>query len=98
MIQKVINTVICAIGLIPCLWFVIGYWIVTGGKWIREEAGQFLMSFTSTVGGMFLFSIAYSWTQAEWLRWVSIALFLAFLAEMWWPLRLLWLAQRERRG
>lgn len=96
MTAKAVTTLVCFIGLLPCLWFIIGYWIVTGGKWVREEAGQFLMAITGTVGGMFAFSIAYSWAAAEWLRWVSVALFIAFIAEMWWPLRLLWLAQREK--
>lgn len=96
MILEIIVAFISFIALVPCIWFIVGYWIVTGGAWMKQEAGIFLMSFMTILGLLFLIGIIGTWYQPVWLAPVGMAAFLLLVAQMWWPLRLLIVAQRER--
>lgn len=97
MIEEILLTVICVIGLAPCLLFVIGYWWVTRGKWYVNEVGRFFMSLTTTLGALYALSLISVWIESAWISWVALLIFVAFIIVMWWPLRLLYVAQRERR-
>lgn len=97
MIEDIIVTAITLIGFIPCVLFVVGYWWVTRGRWVKDEAGRFLMALMITLGALYGIGLIGVWHDGEWLSWAGIVIFVAFIAEMWWPLRLLWVAQRERR-
>lgn len=91
------------LGLIGCLGFVIGYWWVTGGKWIKNEAGQFLMTYAGSVAGLLTILLLNQWLVRSqlWLdsfrRPITLLVSIAFVTSLWWPWRLLWLAQRNRR-
>ena len=96
---EVLISLITGIGALACLTFVIGYWIVTGGAWIREEAGQFFMSFMAALGMLFTLVLVNAWTDS-WpgQRAITVITFTLFVAETWWPLRLLLLAQRSKKN
>lgn len=95
--MRIITTIITLIGFIPCLWFVIRYWYVTGGKWIRDEAGQFFMSLIGTLAALFGIGLLGVWYTADWMSWAALIIFTAFILEMWWPLRLLRIAQQQKK-
>lgn len=89
-------------GLLACVVFVAGYWTVTRGGWLREEAGRFLMSLSTLLGVLFTYVLlgqARSDDVVEWSprRIFALVVYAAFVAVMWWPLRLLWVAQRVQR-
>ena len=92
------------LGILGCLTFIAGYWWVTGGKWIKEEPGRFLMTYAGSVSGLLVILLLNQslrdiniWINV--LRQpVTILVAIAFVTSLWWPLRLLWLAQRERKG
>lgn len=90
-------TILTVLGLAGCLLFIGGYWWVTKGGWIREEPGQFMMTYTGSVAGLLTIILLNQWL-GDWglRRPVTAVVSLAFVGSLWWPLRLLWLAQRER--
>lgn len=98
----VILTILTALGLLGCLTFIAGYWWVTQGSWIREEPGRFLMTNTSSVAGLLLILLLNQWLNdvSLWMdalrRPITMLVSITFVASLWWPLRLLWLAQREK--
>lgn len=96
MIADVLVTIASFVALIPCLWFIVGYWVVTGGAWRREEAGVFMMSYAIIMALLFTIGIVGNWYQAQWMTIAAVLVFLGLVAIMWWPLRLLYRAQRER--
>lgn len=94
-------TVVTAVGLLACATFVAGYWWVTRGGWVREEAGRFMMAFMATLGVLFALVLTGQLnnpTVVEWTgrRMAVAAVFTAFVAITWWPLRLLVTAQSRR--
>lgn len=99
MIYQVLLSVVTGVGLLACTTFVTGYWLATGGRWARDEAGRFLMTFMGTLGALFLLVLTNQWV-GEWpaRRGVTVAVFAAFVLMTWWPLRLLLIAQRKRKG
>lgn len=95
--EQTVTVVMASIGLIPCVVFVVGYWWVTRGAWWRDEAGRFFMLFMGTLGVLFTFVLSGPFSDHGALRtWSSIIVFTLFIALTWWPLRLLWIAQRQR--
>lgn len=85
-------------GLVPCVWFVVGYWVATGGQWVKDEAGIFLMSFMTIMGLLFTIGIIGIWFEGTWLTTIAMVLFIGLIAQMWWPLRLLTIAQRNKKS
>lgn len=96
-------SIVTGVGLLACIIFVVGYWLVTRGSWHREEAGRFLIALTSTIGILFVFVLVGQLTARDDVPWTfmrifALIIYVEFVAIMWWPLRLLVLAQREKRG
>lgn len=88
-----------SVGIMGCVVFVIGYWWVTRGRWVEDEVGQYFMSSNAVVAALLGIILMNLWFGPEWpgRRHVTFTLILAFIVTRWWPLRLLWLAQREKR-
>lgn len=89
---------ITAVGLVACLTFVIGYWWVTRGRWATEEAGTFLMLFMMDLTALFAVVLFGQYIDAQVRQGIVLATYAGFVVMTWWPLRLLWIAQRERRN
>lgn len=98
MTYQVLISVVTGVGLAGCMYFVIRYWWRTGGRWVREEAGRFLMVFWGTLGALFALVLCNQWL-GDWpgRRAVTVVVFAAFVLETWWPSRLLSIAQKRRR-
>lgn len=92
--MNAVNYVITGAGIVACVVFIVGYWYVTRGGWFRDEAGRFLMSYAGTVLLLLLIVIVGPFPLRRALITIT---YLAFVLTLWWPLRLLWLAQREKR-
>lgn len=98
MTYQVLLSVVTGVGLAACLTFVVGYWWRTGRRWARDEAGRFLMCFMTVLGALFALVLTNQWV-GDWpaRRPVTVAVFIAFVAITWWPLRLLVIAQSRRK-
>lgn len=96
---KILMIIITGIGLVGCIFFVIAYWLTTSGAWRKEEAGWFMMVRHITLAVLFMIVIINQvhgpWPGREFF---TLIVFSAFVAELWWPMRLLSRAQRERQG
>jgi len=91
---NVANYIITGLGIVACLAFISGYWWVTRGAWIHEEPGRFMMAYTGTV--LFLLLIVIG-MPLPLRRYLATVLYAMFVATLWWPLRMLWIAQRDKR-
>lgn len=82
--------IITAVGALGCLVFTATYWVKSGGTWLKTEAGKFLMVVYLNLGALFLLVIA-NQIFDDWpgRRPVTLVLFIAYVIESWWPLRLL---------
>ncbi len=89
------NYVITGLGIVGCLTFIAGYWYLTSGAWIREEPGRFLMSYTVTVLVLLVLVIV---GPFPYRRLFLTFMYAAFVGTLWWPLRLLWVAQRQQKN
>lgn len=96
-------TLLTVVGLLGCLAFIGGYWWTTRGRWVREEAGRFLMTIVGSIGGLLTILLLNQWLTGNTLwadvfrRPITAIVSTAFVVSLWWPLRLLWLAEDERR-
>ena len=99
MTYRVLLSAVTGVGLIACAAFAVGYWWQTGGRWVRDEAGRFLMAFMGTLGLLFALVLSNQWV-GDWpgRRAVTVVVFTLFVGMTWWPLRLLVIAQRQRKG
>lgn len=97
MTYRVLVSVVTGVGFASCATFVIGYWWLTRGTWMRDEAGRFLMAFMGTLGTLLALVLVNQWV-GEWpgRQVVTVALFTTFVAITWWPHRLLIKAQRRQ--
>lgn len=95
---------VTAIGLLGCITFVPVYWTRSKGSWRKTDAGRFLIAIFSTIGlllsyvmfGLIYFDITeHPWTGG---KWITLVVYAAFAAEMWWPLRLLAKADELQEG
>lgn len=98
----ILMTVVTATGLAGCLTFVVAYAIRSRGAWMGQEAGRFLMAVYANLGALLALVLA-NQLFGDWpgRRPLTVALFVAYCFEAWWPLRLLTKAQeaaRERRA
>lgn len=77
-------------GAVGCVTFVVRYWIATRGAWMKSEAGRFMMMFQANLGFLFLLIIANS-TFGNWpgRQVVTLALYVTYAVQTWWPSRLL---------
>jgi len=91
---NVANYVITVIGIIGCVVFIAWYWISTRGGWVHEEPGWFFMTYASTVLLLLLIVVG---VPMPLRRYVITLLYAMFVATLWWPLRMLWIAQRDKR-
>lgn len=98
MTYQVLISAVTGIGLAACATFVIRYWWRTGGRWMRDEAGWFMMAYWATLGVLFGLVLSNQWL-GDWpgRRPVTVVVFVAFVATTWWPNRLLSIAQKRRR-
>lgn len=97
-LYKTLMTAVTVIGLLGCVTFVVTYAIRSGGTWIRQEAGRFLMVVYASLG-LLLALVLSNQLFGEWpgRRPVTVALFVVYCIEAWWPLRLLTRAQDDAR-
>jgi len=88
-------SLVTSIGFVGCLAFVVSYWWQTRGAWWKEEAGRFMMAVYVNLAILFLLVMVNQQFE-DWpgRRWVTFILFLTYVLETWWPLRLLTKAQR----
>lgn len=98
MTYRLLVSIVTGAGFVSCLTFVVGYWWRTGGTWVRDEAGRFLMAIMGTLGALLGLVLGNQWI-GEWpgRRVVTVVVFTLFVAVTWWPHRLLYKAQRRRR-
>lgn len=96
MIFKVLAFLITAIGFCGCTFFLINYVLRTKGAWRDSEAGRFLVVVYSNLGALFLVVMA-NQLFGDWFgrQVVTLGLYLAYVAQTWWPLRLLRIAQKR---
>lgn len=97
MTYQVLISVVTGVGLAGCGYFVVRYWWRTGGRWMADEAGRFLMVFWGTLGALFALVLCNQWL-GDWpgRRVVTVVVFSAFVVMTWWPSRLLTIAQKRR--
>lgn len=94
--------VLCGAGLAGCVSFVVRYSIMSRrtamGPWWRHEFGWWLAAVPLNLAALFLLVMLNN-ISAEWpgRRTVTIALFTAYVAETWWPGRLLSKVNRPQR-
>jgi len=98
MIYKVLAFVITATGFAGCTIFLVNYVLRTRGAWRDTEVGRYLVVVYTNLGALFLVVMA-NQLFGDWpLRSVvTLGLYLAYVLQTWWPLRLLRIAQ-EREG
>ena len=96
MTYKVLAFLITASGFIGCTIFVTRYWVLSGGRWKDTEAGKFLIAVYVNLGLLFLL-IMVNTVFGDWpgRKVVTLALYMAYVAQTWWPIRLLNKAQRR---
>lgn len=89
---------ITSAGFVGCVVFVTRYVVLSGGSWRDTEAGKFLVVVYTNLAALFLLVMA-NQIFGDWpLRKVaSLLLYTVYVAQTWWPLRLLNLAQRRHR-
>ena len=97
MLAEILVSIASFLALAPCVWFVVGYQRATRGAWRESEAGRFMMSYAIIMGLLFFIGIVGNWYQSQWMTIAAILVFLALVAIMWWPLRLLYKVQRDQR-
>jgi len=89
---------ITGVGLLNCLSFCVAYQILTGGAWLKDEAGRFLMLFFGCLGSVFAVVIANRvFDDYPGRRVVIIALYLMLVLATFWPMRLLFQSVKHKR-
>jgi hypothetical protein len=87
---QIVLLCITGVGALGCFVFVTTYWVKAHNSWMRTEPGRFLMLTYGNLGLLFLLVIANqifdTWPGQ---KVVTLLLFLAFVIQSWWPLRLL---------
>lgn len=92
--MRLATTVLAALGMAGCWYFVAAYWWTTGGGWRRTAGGRHLMAFTANLGGLLTLVVVnrvfgdYPGRQA-----ITLALFAALVAQIFWRCVLLHRAQ-----
>jgi len=96
MIYRMLSLLVTIMGLVGCLTFVTRYWVLSGGRWRDTYAGRFFVVVYSNLAALFLLIIA-NQIFGDWpgRKVVSLALYLAYVAQTWWPIRLLSIAQQK---
>jgi hypothetical protein len=97
-LYKHLMIAITAFGLLGCVTFVVAYAVRSGGTWIHQEAGRFLMVVYTSLA-MLLALVLSNQIFADWpgRRQITVALFVLYCIKAWWPLRLLTRAQEDAR-
>jgi hypothetical protein len=100
MIYKVLAFCITAFGFAGCAIFLVNYVLRTRGAWRDSEPGRFLVVVYTNLAALFLV-VMVNQVFGDWLgrQVVTLGLYLAYVLQTWWPLRLLRIAQeRESIG
>ncbi|SBT64206.1 hypothetical protein GA0070622_1176 [Micromonospora sediminicola] len=96
-----LNTVLAGIGAAACWYFVVAFWVTTGGDWRHNPGGRHVMQFTANLGLlMTLIVLARVWPQYPGRAAVTLVAFAALVAQVVWRCVLLHRAQHapaERR-
>ena len=89
-VYNLLLLIVTGIGALGCFTFVLAYWFRTRGAWMKSEAGRFLMLTNANMGMLFLLVLANqafgSWPGRPL---VTLVVFVTYVAQTWWPLRLL---------
>jgi len=98
MTLRTLYAVVAAVGFFGCVTFVTRYVVLSGGRWKDSEVGKFFVVVYTNLGALFLLILANT-VFGDWpmRKWISLFLYVAFVAQTWWPIRLLNQAQRRNR-
>lgn len=89
---------VTGIGLANCAGFCAAYQYATGGRWIKDEFGRFLMLFMLCMGSLFALVLSSRlWGDWPGRRVITTVLYIIYVAVTLWPPRLLWVAQTQNR-
>lgn len=90
--------ILCLLGFLGCLVFVVQYQRYTRGAWRDRESGRWLMIGRAEKAALFLL-VTVNQVIPDWpgRQAVTLTLFGIFVALTWWPARLLSKANRPRR-
>lgn len=87
---RLYTTVVTAGGIVGCLYFIVRYWIRTSGRWIRSEAGRFMMFTYMNLCALLILVLLGPMLGPSLIRTIISELFYTMLGVFaWWPARLL---------
>ncbi|MEW2442775.1 putative phage holin [Micromonospora marina] len=94
-----LNTMLAGIGAAACWYFVVAFWVTTGGDWRRNPGGRHVMQFTANLGLlMTLIVLARVWPQYPGRAAVTLVAFAALVAQVVWRCVLLHRTQHAPAG
>lgn len=97
--MRTVTTALSVLGASGCWYFVVAYWWTTRGDWAHNPAGRHVMQFTANLGLLLSLAVAARiWPDYPGRQTITLIVFAALVAQIYWRIVLLHRAQHEPSG